>query len=467
MSDTTATGASSGTKQFLASNGQIRDPNGNVFTARGIALNDGQLGAANQVLADFPGLNFVRLSVYNYQSPDAYSAFIQTMTSRGIVVELEDHTSSNGANAGGGQGGAFTGDQLSNELNWYSSVAGAYASNPYVWFGTDNEPPADGLSQWQQQTYNAIRDTGNTNPIMIELPGGGWPNENVNGYGMDPNVYASMSNIAVDVHFYGWSSNGSTDQQTVNNALSDLVRGAQTVPSAEGTVPVIVGETGQATDGWDADSNAWQVMRAAQQSGQTSGAVAWTWHDGAGNNLTDGNGNLTSYGQNVANWITSGAPPSAPPAQASGADMTPSGPAATSSDGGTVSQADTGTAANTASMTFINDWGTTTDLSGGSSTVTDNAGGTTFILPAAGNGIVTFANDILNLGDTLDLSKALGATDWDGSPDTLGNYLSVSGSDEGAVVSIAGTAGGATLPIATIAGEAGLDLGTLLGHATT
>ena len=454
MNDTTATGASSGIAQFLANNGQILDPNGNAFTARGIALNDGQLGAADEVLAD-------------YQSPDAYSAFIQTMTSRGIVVELEDHTSSNGTNSGGGQGGAFTGEQLSNELNWYSSVAGAYASNPYVWFGTDNEPPGDGLSQWQQQTYNAIRDTGNNNPIMIELPGGGLPNQTVSSYGMDPNVYSAMSNIVADVHFYGWSSNGSTDQQTVNNALSDLVRGAQTVPSAEGTIPVIVGETGEATDGWDVDSNAWQVMQAAQQSGQVSGAVAWTWHDGAGNNLTDGYGNLTSYGQNVANWIASGGPPSSPPSPASGTEMAQSGPAAMSSEGGTVSQADTGTAANTAVMTFINDWGTTTDLSGGTSTVTDNAGENTFILPAAGNGLVTFANDILNLGDTLNLSTALSATDWDGSPDTLANYLSVSGWDGSAVVSIASTAGGAASPIATIAGEAGLDLGTLLGHAIT
>ena len=61
----------------------------------------------------------------------------QRMT--GIVVELEDHTNSNGSNAGGGQGSAFTGQQLTNEMNWYSSMASTYASNPYVWFGSDNE----------------------------------------------------------------------------------------------------------------------------------------------------------------------------------------------------------------------------------------------------------------------------------------------------------------------------------------
>ena len=204
MSGTTSTNAPNATGQFQIENGEIISPNGSVFTARGINVYDSQMGDASQILADFPGINFIRLNVYTYQSPSAYAAFIQTMTSDGVVVELEDHTNSTGSDAGGGTGTAFTGSQLTNELNWYSSIASAYASNPYVWFGTDNEPPSGGLSTWQQETYNAIRNTGNNNPILIELPGGGSPNQTVTSYGMNPSVYTSMTNIIADAHFYGW-----------------------------------------------------------------------------------------------------------------------------------------------------------------------------------------------------------------------------------------------------------------------
>ncbi len=93
------------------------------------------------------------------------------------MVELEDHN--NGArNAGGGEGQIFTGATLTNELNWYSSIASAFKDNPYVWFGTNNEPseiddsgntnPA-ALSAWQQQTVQAVRNAGNTNPVMVEM----------------------------------------------------------------------------------------------------------------------------------------------------------------------------------------------------------------------------------------------------------------------------------------------------------
>lgn len=135
MSGTTPTG------QFKITNGQITDPNGNAFTAEGLNVYDAQMGDAAQILANFPGVNFIRLNVYSYQNPNAYASFIQTMTSKGVVVELEDHTNSNGSDAGGGSGTVFTGSQLTNELNWYSAVAGAYANNPYVWFGSNNEPP--------------------------------------------------------------------------------------------------------------------------------------------------------------------------------------------------------------------------------------------------------------------------------------------------------------------------------------
>ena len=309
---TSSASASDTTGQFQVENGEITSPNGSVFTARGINVSDLQMGDASQILADFPGINFIRLNVYSYQSPSAYAAFIQTMTSHGIVVELEDHTNSTGSDAGGATGTAFTGSQLTNELNWYSSIASAYASNPYVWLGTDNEPPSGGLSTWQQETYNAIRNTGNNNPILIELPGGGSPNQTITSYGMNPSVYTSMTNIIADAHFYGWDSNYGTNQATVDAVLTNLVQGAQTITSANGTVPVIIGEYGPSTNGSTTDANASEVVQAVQQSTATSGAVAWGYDAGVNDNLTNGSGTLTSYGQEVAQWIASASSASDP-----------------------------------------------------------------------------------------------------------------------------------------------------------
>jgi hypothetical protein len=293
--------------QFQVANGQVLDSAGKVFTPRGIAISPSQMGDANQVLADFPGLNFVRLTVFDYQSPDTYAAFINTMTSHGIVVEFEDHTSSDGLNGGGARGIAYTGQLLTNELNWYSSIARAYASNPYVWFGTDNEPPIAGLSTWEQQTYNAIRNTGNSNPIMMQLPGGGYPDgQSLEAYGMDPSVYLPMRNVLVDVHLYGWSSNFVPDQQAVTSALAALVRGGQSMTTVDGHVPVIIGEYGISTEGETPDVNANQVLQVAQHSNLVIGAVAFTWSGSGPDTLTDGQGHLTSYGQEVAQWIASG-----------------------------------------------------------------------------------------------------------------------------------------------------------------
>jgi len=294
----------SGNGQFQTVNGQIIDPNGNVFRAQGINVYDSQMGNASQILADFPGLNFVRLNVYSYQSPSAYASFIQTMSAAGVVVELEDHTNSTGSNAGGGSGSAFTGSQLTAESNWYAAVASAYKSNPYVWFGTDNEPPAGGLSAWEQATYNAIRGTGNTSTIMMEVPGGGYPGSSISSQGMDPTVYTSMTNIVADAHFYGWDSNYSTSQSTVNASLASLVQGSQTMISASGAVPVIIGEYGPSTNGSTTDANGSQVLTAVQQASETSGGVAWGWDSGQNDNLTNGSGALTSFGQEVAGSFT-------------------------------------------------------------------------------------------------------------------------------------------------------------------
>jgi len=56
------------TGQFYVSNGQIIGPNGQPFVARGINVLEGNPPSAATLQADFPGINFVRLAIYDYPS---------------------------------------------------------------------------------------------------------------------------------------------------------------------------------------------------------------------------------------------------------------------------------------------------------------------------------------------------------------------------------------------------------------
>src|SRR3978361_2429794 len=118
MSDTTSTGA------YHTSNGQIIAPNGAAFVARGVNVMDGNNPSAAVLQQDFPGINFVRLAVYNYESPDTLLAYVNDLTSHGIVVELEDHNN-NAGGAGGSRGEIWTRPALTTELNWYSARGAA------------------------------------------------------------------------------------------------------------------------------------------------------------------------------------------------------------------------------------------------------------------------------------------------------------------------------------------------------
>ena len=326
-------GTSSATGQFHVSNGQIIGPGGQPFVAAGIGVAEGNQPSAATLQSDFPGVNFVRLAIYDYQDPSSLAAYVDQLTSAGMVVELEDHSNDAG-NTGGGAGTIFTGQALTTELNWYSSIASAFANNPNVWFGTNNEPseidssgntdPA-ALSTWQQQTYTAIRDTGNTSPIMVEMNS---YSPASTGQGYTPSVYAGMTNIVWDIHYYGWLSGYSTDQNTVTQTLDGMVSQAQTLTSADGTVPVIIGEYGNSTDGSTPDPNGDQVVQAVQSSGL--GRSAWLYAVSGGDGLINGDGSVSSYGQEVASGIAA-ASAQAPAAAAASIPAAVSTPAAAGS----------------------------------------------------------------------------------------------------------------------------------------
>lgn len=284
-------------------NGVIYTPQQTVFMPHGINLNDSDLGSIGQVLAAFPKINFIRVPVFSYKSPSTYAAAVKQATAAGVVLEFEDHQSSDGQNRGGATGAPLAGQQLSNELSWYSAMAAYYAGNPYVWYGTDNEPAGspEAVAQGEQAVYNAVRSGSGSAVILLELPGGG-PRS-----GMPASYFANMTNTVWDPHFYGWVVNYSTDSGVISAALNNEIAAAQSVPGAGGaTMPVIIGEFGNSTNGATMDPNGKQVVAAVLQNGK-HGFGAWNWAPYPVDNLTTGGGALSAYGQQVQAGIA-GAP---------------------------------------------------------------------------------------------------------------------------------------------------------------
>ncbi len=293
-----------GTGWFSVSNGQILAPNGTPFVAKGVDVDVSM--PPSQVLALFPGLNFVRLPTGNWPSAADLQAEVTGFTNAGVVVEIEDHPWPEVA--------PYTGSDLDGETSWYASLASAFVGNPYVWFGSMNEPQTSygageaAISTQEAAIYAAIRGAGSNTIIMMELMGGGNPGTVGAGFGMTPSTYASMTGIVWDFHFYGWDSGYSTDPATVTAALlgsasaGDGIAAAQTITSADGVVPVLIGEYGDSTDGQNVDANWTQVLAAVQASGY--GSAAWEVSPGGqADVLVSSNGTLTSYGQEVAQYI--------------------------------------------------------------------------------------------------------------------------------------------------------------------
>ncbi len=293
------------TGQFSVANGQIIDPSGAAFVARGINVFPGQVDAAT-ILRTFPGINAVRVAATPGTDPGTLDSLVQGLTSKGVVVLIEDHSSS------GGNPNTLSGQALANEASWYAGMASKYQSNPDVWFGTANEPDnsanLQAIPDQERAIYDAIRGTGSKAMVMLEERGGGYSEDAV---AQSPGTYATMTNVAWDTHYYGWLTNYSTDPAAIANSVQSQIALAQSVRSADGLVPVIIGEYGPSTTGLAGyDANGLQVVQAVDNSGK--GTFAWAYNAGT-DALTNGGG-LTDFGQLVAKHIAAGgsAAPSAP-----------------------------------------------------------------------------------------------------------------------------------------------------------
>jgi hypothetical protein len=299
-----ATAGGAASSGFTTSNGNILAPDGSVFIAKGIDVMEGDQPSVSTLKADFPGINFVRFAVYDEAGASTLFPWVTSLTSAGIVVEIEHHIG-----AGGGVP-ALTGSALTAENNWFQGLATAFKSNPHVWFGTINEPASGGgLGAEQSSNYQTIRGTGNNTIIMISAP-------------VEATNASSMTGVVDDHHYYGWNSGYSTNQTTVTNDLMQMISTDQQQMTATGKIPVIIGEYGNSTNGTSIDANWQQVLTAVQSSGY--GSAAWAWLSGGGDALLSGGNSLSSYGQEVAGYIAlvSGAPASIWSASCNGAPVT-------------------------------------------------------------------------------------------------------------------------------------------------
>jgi hypothetical protein len=321
------------TGYFYSRNGQMYDPNGNEWFGRGVNIQDGTVDPSTGApfLTTLPGLNIVRLPVGAYDDPTHFDALVDALTQHGVVVIIENHQNfnadgSSAGDAGGSQGVIFTGSLLSTETTWYTNVASHFKSNPYVWFGTNNEPSENdpnggfdpaGLSSWQQTTYNAIRDTGNTAPILVEaMCDGNYVNGVVNN-GMTVSTYQQMTNIVWDFHIYNWIFNMIDNFNEQQSGVNSIIHLLQTNwPSLDGTPAVFCGEYGPSTqDQMPLDTGGMtlvQVVESVTGNGNgLCGSCAWNFFmlwPGAGDYVTASDGSLSNpYGTTVAAWIQSSA----------------------------------------------------------------------------------------------------------------------------------------------------------------
>lgn len=284
------------TGEFAVKNGKIYAPDGQQFQTKGINVFPGQVDAAT-LLATLPGLNAVRLAATPGTDPGTIDALVQGLTSHGVVVEIEDHSSPGAAFAPNGNN-VLTGSALDAEAAWYAGLADRYRNNSHVWFGTANEPDAPGnpgsIAQQEIAIYNAVRGAGNKTMVMLSERGG-FTTDFAQPYAAD---YAKMSNVAWDSHYYGWVSDFSTKQADIFTSFSNQIANAQSIRSADGLVPVVIGEYGTSTTGSGQDANGTQVVQMVGDS--KIGGMAWAWNAGT-DALTSGSNTLTPFGQQVLN----------------------------------------------------------------------------------------------------------------------------------------------------------------------
>ncbi len=287
---------------------------GGVAVTGEYAQQVGPTALADKLATQFPGINVVRLAtspeggaftqgqtLAGGQTVDDINQTIAALNAKGIGVIIDNHGSDANVQNNVSQNG--------NEAAWFAQLAADQANNNMVMFQTENEPTGSNadVAAEQQNTYNAIRGAENSTPgsvqhvVAFDLVGGGYagPQQDF------ASTYDSMSNYVIDAHAYA-----SNSSDPVSAIQTEVAQTANLTEANGAKVPVSVFETGNAIDGSNKDPNADPLLNYVYP---TYGAVSWLY-DGAatgfGNgsdadHLTDPNGNLTPFGQQIAGLIAS------------------------------------------------------------------------------------------------------------------------------------------------------------------
>jgi transcriptional regulator with XRE-family HTH domain len=285
---------------FTVDNRKIINPYGDVFVPKGInceGVDQGWSPGLNAVVKNlrtgapltttFPGVNFVRVNLYGVESAARLAPYINCLTGLGIVCELEYHPY--------GTENILTGSALNAVCQWYTGLASAFIRNPYVFFGTQNEPAGNETGQIVA-IYNAVRRTGN-NTVILMCPHGG-----SNTTGIHANALAPLSGVGWDLHYYNWISQYSTHVQTNQAALMQAINAVR----AAKDVPVMIGEFGDSTNGSSIDRGWQATVQVCLANPGGFAAFYWNKNSNTGDCLLaspyDGSA-LTQYGQMVQNAI--------------------------------------------------------------------------------------------------------------------------------------------------------------------
>lgn len=330
----TVAGAGGGTGIFRVSKGQILNPAGTAVAPVGINLDDEQLTSTNanvtSLQTNFPGIGILRVAFHSYPTAASFKTQFAALTAAGIILVVEDHTS-----IGQQPYTATSTPTLAAQLAFYTDFATTYKTNPYVWFDTQNEAypltsnNGDDVTQSHVAIYNAIRNAGNTSPILLCEQGGGNPNELPGGSGpqLTAKSYATLTNVIWDYHFYNWTTGYSGVQATIQSDFNGFIAQCQQIQSGDGVVPVIVGEYGPSTNGDTPDDTGGSLLvDIVGKSGL--GSMAWAWNAGGSSDILTGGtvgvggGALTTYGKQVATNIKAATTVVTPPTGTETADKT-------------------------------------------------------------------------------------------------------------------------------------------------
>jgi hypothetical protein len=309
------------TGSFHVANGQVMDSNNQPFIARGIALLDGQMGDHTPavLMGLMPKTNLFNLangadnSGYHSAKPnDQIIAWTDAALALGAIVMLSDYQP--------GQPQVRSGGDLDGAANWYSALAAHYKDQPRVWWTTENEAGGN-QSEYHNRIYDTIRNAGNNSMIWMESQNG-----NATGTGgLNAGDYGRMHNVGWNIHVYPWEYNkGSQNQNDYDNAARSFVQRFQSFAnSADGVMPVMMGEGGNSTSGNGVDpddvkvNNVWACVQSFLNCTGTGSQdfrayAAWLtdWygqqHNGDPDTLINIHTNpwsLTDYGRQVANDI--------------------------------------------------------------------------------------------------------------------------------------------------------------------